>query len=81
MSGRESVAFTDEFPDQNRGSAAACNPNRGNQLLAVDRNEPVFDVKTMEQRLTDSLAPARFHLLLIGAFAAIAMVLAAVGVY
>jgi putative ABC transport system permease protein len=51
------------------------------QLFAVDRSVPVFDVKTMEQRLTDSLAPARFHLLLIGVFAAIAMVLAAVGVY
>ena len=51
------------------------------QLFAVDRSVPVFDVKTMEQRLTDSLAPSRFHLLLIGAFAAIAMVLAAVGVY
>ncbi len=46
------------------------------QVYAVDRNEPVFDVRTMEQRLADSLAPQSFHLLLIGTFAGIAIVLA-----
>ncbi|MGI9071859.1 MAG: ADOP family duplicated permease [Bryobacteraceae bacterium] len=51
------------------------------QIYKVDRNEPVFDVKTMGDRLTDSLAPQRFHLLLIGIFAAIAVLLAAVGIY
>jgi putative ABC transport system permease protein len=51
------------------------------EVYAEDRNQPVFDVKTMEERLADSLAAQRFHLLLIGIFAAIAMVLAAVGVY
>ncbi len=51
------------------------------QVHAVDRNEPVFDVKTMEERLAASLAPQRFHLALIGAFAAFALVLAAVGVF
>ncbi len=52
-----------------------------NQIYRVDRNQPVFDVKTMRERLTDSLAPQRFHLLLIGIFAVIAVLLAAVGVY
>jgi putative ABC transport system permease protein len=51
------------------------------QVYAVDRNQPVYDVKTMEERLDDSLSPQRFHLLLIGCFALIAMALAAVGVY
>jgi putative ABC transport system permease protein len=51
------------------------------QIYRVDRNEPVSDVKTMRERLTDSLAPERFHLLLIGIFAVIAVLLAAVGVY
>jgi putative ABC transport system permease protein len=51
------------------------------QVYAVDRNQPVFDVKTMEERLDEALAPERFQLLLIGVFALIAMVLAAVGVY
>ena len=51
------------------------------QFYAVDRNEPVFDIRTMEERLHDSLAPRRFQLALIGTFAAIAMILAALGVY
>jgi len=51
------------------------------QVYAVDRNQPVFGVKTMEERLDAALAPQRFHLLLIGIFAAIALVLSAVGVY
>ena len=51
------------------------------QVYAVDRNQPVFAVKTMDDLLDEALAPERFHLLLIGIFAAIAVVLAAIGVY
>ena len=51
------------------------------QLYSVDRSQPVFDVKSMEQRVADTLAPQRFQLLLIGTFAAMAVVLAALGVY
>ncbi len=51
------------------------------QAYSVDRNEPVFDVRTMEERLADSLAPQRFHLMLAGAFAGIALVLSALGVF
>ncbi len=51
------------------------------QLYAVDRSQPVFDVKTMEQRVADTLAPQRFQLLLIGTFATMAVILAALGVY
>ena len=51
------------------------------QVYAVDRNQPVFDVKTMDERLDAALAPQRFHLVLIGTFAGIALVLSALGVY
>jgi putative ABC transport system permease protein len=51
------------------------------QLYAVDRAEPIYDVKTMEQRISAALGPERFHLLLIGTFAGIAIVLAGLGVY
>ena len=50
-------------------------------MYAVDAAQPVFDVKTMDQRVSASLAPERFQLWLIAGFAAIAIVLAAVGVY
>lgn len=51
------------------------------QIHSVDRDEPVFDIKTMDKRLADSLAPRRFQLLLIGTFTVIAIVLSAVGVF
>jgi predicted permease len=51
------------------------------QVWAIDPNMPVVDVMSMEQRLAESIAPRGFQMLLFGAFAAVALVLAAVGVY
>jgi putative ABC transport system permease protein len=50
-------------------------------VWAIDPNLPVVDVMSMEQRMAESVAPRRFQMLLFGAFAAVALVLAAVGVY
>jgi putative ABC transport system permease protein len=47
----------------------------------MDKDLPVFRVKTMEQYVTDSMAQRRFVLTLIGIFAAVALALAAVGLY
>jgi putative ABC transport system permease protein len=51
------------------------------QVNAVDRDQPISDVKTMDQRRDAVLAPERFQLALIGSFAIIAILLAAAGVY
>jgi putative ABC transport system permease protein len=51
------------------------------QVRAVDRDQPVSDVKTMDQRRDDALAPERFQLMLLASFAVIAILLAAAGVY
>jgi putative ABC transport system permease protein len=51
------------------------------QIYAVDRDQPITDVRTMEERVSIALAPQRFQLILIGSFAAIALILAAAGVY
>jgi putative ABC transport system permease protein len=51
------------------------------QVRAVDRDQPIFDVKTMEERREAALAPERFELALAGAFAIIAILLAAAGIY
>jgi putative ABC transport system permease protein len=48
---------------------------------SIDGNVTVYDVKTMEQRLSDSLARRRFAMFALGLFAVVAMVLAAVGIY
>jgi putative ABC transport system permease protein len=51
------------------------------QVLEVDSSLPVFQVMTMDQRLSESFAPRRFNLLLLGSFALLALALAALGVY
>ncbi len=51
------------------------------QVLALDRDQPVFGVMTMEERLTQSVAQSRFLMRLLSVFSALAMVLAAVGIY
>ena len=47
----------------------------------MDRDQPITDVRTMDERVALALAPQRFQLTLIGTFAAIALILAATGVY
>jgi putative ABC transport system permease protein len=51
------------------------------EIHAVDAGVPVFDIRTMQERLYDSLARQRFATAMLGAFAAFALLLAAVGVY
>ena len=52
-----------------------------NAVLGVDKNQPLADVKTMEQRLSESLSTRRERLLLLGSFAILAVLIAAGGVY
>jgi putative ABC transport system permease protein len=47
----------------------------------VDKDQPVSDIRTMEDILSESMARQRFSMLLLGIFAAVALVLAAVGIY
>jgi len=51
------------------------------QVWALDRDLPVSDLQTMEQVIVDSVAPQRFNTILLGSFAAVALVLACVGIY
>jgi len=51
------------------------------QIWSVDPKQPVASVATMEQVLASSVAPRRFNMVLIGVFAAVALALAAVGIY
>jgi putative ABC transport system permease protein len=47
----------------------------------MDPNVPIFDVKTMDQLLSESLARRRFAMLALGVFAGFALLLAVVGIY
>jgi putative ABC transport system permease protein len=51
------------------------------KIQELDRTIAVFDVRTMSDRMSDSLARQRFSTLMLGAFAIFALILAVVGVY
>ena len=51
------------------------------QVQALDKDQPVSEIRTMEWYLADSMAQRRFNMLLLGLFAGLALLLAAVGIY
>lgn len=50
-------------------------------VWAIDPNQPIANVSTMEKIVADSIAQPRLSMLLMGMFGALALVLAAVGIY
>jgi putative ABC transport system permease protein len=51
------------------------------QVRALDKDQPISEIRTMESYLSESMAQRRFNMFLLGAFAGLALVLAAVGIY
>jgi putative ABC transport system permease protein len=51
------------------------------EVRALDKDLPLYGVKTMEDYLDDSVAARRLNMLLVGVFAGVALLLAAVGIY
>jgi putative ABC transport system permease protein len=51
------------------------------EVLKIDKEQPVSDIRTLEQYFSASIAQRRFSALLLGIFAAGAMALASVGIY
>ena len=51
------------------------------EVLNLDKEQPVTSIKTLDQLFTTSFAQQQFSMLLLGVFAAVALVLAAVGIY
>lgn len=56
-------------------------PSIRQKVSAIDPDVPLLRLQTLEQELFDSLAPRRFNLYLLAAFAATALLLALVGIY
>jgi putative ABC transport system permease protein len=51
------------------------------EIKALDKDQPITNIMTLDQLLANSISQPRFYLLLLAFFASIALVLAAIGVY
>jgi putative ABC transport system permease protein len=47
----------------------------------LNKDQAVFNVRTMEQIVSESVAPRRFSMLLLAVFAVVALALAVIGIY
>jgi putative ABC transport system permease protein len=63
------------------GDPSALAPAIRREVGLLDKNVTVSEVQTMDQVVSASTAQPRFYLFLLGTFAAVALVLAAVGIY
>jgi putative ABC transport system permease protein len=51
------------------------------EVQSVDKNQPVYNLRTMDQIWTESIASRRLTMFLLSAFAFVALLLATVGIY
>jgi predicted permease len=78
-----------QFPNQTAGIVIRTSNGHPESLAGalaasirrVDSNQPLYDLKTMEQRVDDSLVSRRFLMILLSIFAGLALLLAALGLY
>ena len=52
-----------------------------NEVLALDKDQPIYSIRTLDSVLSESVATPRFRTLLLGVFAGVALILAGVGIY
>jgi predicted permease len=60
---------------------AAIMPAIRNVVYGTGKDQPVYDVQTMQQIASDSMASQRVSMILLGAFSVLALLLASVGIY
>jgi ABC-type antimicrobial peptide transport system permease subunit len=56
-------------------------PALAGAVREIDADVPLLNIRTMDDSVSASLSPARFTMLLLGAFAGLALLLAVVGIY
>jgi putative ABC transport system permease protein len=50
-------------------------------VASIDKDQPIFAIQTMQQLVDDSISTRRLTLVLLGVFSALALILAAIGIY
>ncbi len=63
------------------GDPAALAPAIRAAIHSLDQNIPLSEIQTMDHVVAEATGQSRFYLILLGAFAAVALVLAGVGIY
>lgn len=63
------------------GDPASIAPSVQREIRGLDSNQPVSDVRTMDQVMSEWVSRSRFNTLLLGLFAALATLLSAVGIF
>jgi putative ABC transport system permease protein len=56
-------------------------PTIKNVVYGTGKNQPIYNVETMQQIASDSMASQRLPMILLGAFAGLALLLASVGIF
>jgi putative ABC transport system permease protein len=64
-----------------KGDAASLAPAVRKEVMAINPNQPVADVKVMDQWLYESASTQRFRTILLGIFAGLALILSIIGIY
>jgi putative ABC transport system permease protein len=60
---------------------ASLTPLVRREVWAIDKDQPLSEIATMDELFAKAVAPQRFNMLLVGLFAALALTLASVGIY
>jgi putative ABC transport system permease protein len=68
------VVRTESAPDELASAVRAA-------VLEIDKDQPVYNVRTVESLLDNSVSRSRFYLLLMSTFAVLALVMACLGLY
>jgi len=63
------------------GDPAAIAPAVQREIRSLDPNQPISDVRTMDQVMSEWVSRSRFNTLLLGLFAGLATLLSAVGIF
>ena len=63
------------------GDTTSLTPAVRREISSMDPDQPISDVRTMEQVMADTVGRQRFNTLLLGIFAGLATLLAAVGIF
>jgi predicted permease len=66
---------------RSQSDPAALSPMVKSALRSIDPDLPMYSVRTMSERVEESLARRKFSMLLLGLFAALALALATIGIY